>query len=81
MHGCLLPFKFCFKPRGEGSGYVLESFDKLLIKSTQPDKLSNLMDRGWRRPTSNNFDLFRVHVYCIFIDDVSAKRNSRLEEN
>ena len=80
MHGCPLPFEICFKHCVERSRYSLEFFDKLLVKSTQPHKLSNFMDGGQSRPTLNDLDLFEVYVYSIFIDDVSAKRNSRLEE-
>ena len=80
MHGCPLPFEICFRHRGNRSRYRPESFDKLLVKSTHSDKLSNFMDGGQRRPTSKEFDLFGVHVYSIFINDVSADRNSRLEE-
>ena len=58
----------------------MESFDELLVKSTQPDKLSNFMNRGGRRPTLNDLDLFGVDVYLIFIDDVSAKGYSTVEE-
>ena len=53
----------------------MESFDKLLVKSTQPDKVSNFLGGGRSRPASNDLELFRVHVYSIFIDDVSAKKN------
>ena len=52
----------------------------MLVKSTQRDNLSNFMDGGWRRPTSNDLPLFEVHVYSIFIDDVSAKGYSSLEK-
>ena len=58
----------------------LEPFDKLLVKSTQSNELLNFMNRSWRRPTSNNLDLFRVHVYSIFDDDVSTQGYSTLEE-
>ena len=80
MHGCPLPFEICFQHHGERSRYSLEFFDKLLVKSTQPDKLSNFMDGGLCRPTSNYLDLFGVHVYAVFIDDVSPKRPSGLEK-
>ena len=80
MHSCPLPLKMCLKHRGQRGCDSLDSFDKLLVKSTQSDKLSNLMNRGGRRPTSNDLDLFKVHVYSIIIDDVSAKGYSTLEE-
>ena len=80
VYSCLLPLKVCFNHRGQRGRHSLESFDKLLVKSTQPDKLSNLMNSRWRRRTSNDLDLFSVHVYSIFIDDVSAKPDSSLEE-
>ena len=70
----------CFKHRGQRGRYSLESFDKLLVKPTQPNKLSNIMDGGGSRANSNDLDRFGVHVYSIFIEDVSAKRDSRLEE-
>ena len=81
MHGCPFPFEICFEHRGKRSRYSLEFFHKLLVKPGQPDKLSNFMDSGRRRPTSNDLDLFGVHVHPIFIDDVSATGNSRLEEH
>ena len=80
IYGCPLRFKICFKRRGERSRYSVESFDKLLVKSTKPNELSSPMDGGGRMPTLNDLDLFEVHVYSIFIDEVSAKRNSKLEE-
>ena len=80
MHGCLLPFEICFKHRGKRSRYSLESLDTLLVKLTHPVKLLKFMDGGRCRPTSICRDLFGVHVYSIFIDDVSAKWNSRPEE-
>ena len=80
VHSCAIPLDVCFKHCGHRCRYGLKSFDKLLVNSTQPDKLSNFMDGGRRRPTSNDVDLFGVHVCCIFIDDVSAKGYSGLEE-
>ena len=77
--GCPLPTEMCFKHGSEESRYRLEPFNKLLLKSRQPDKLSNFMDCGRRRPTSNDLDLFGVDVYSIFIDDASAKSDPRLE--
>ena len=80
MYRCPLPFAICSQHRGWRSRHSLESFDKLLVKSTQPDKLSNFMDVGRQRPTLNDLDLFRVPVYSIFIDHVSAERDWRLQE-
>ena len=80
MDSCPLPVQICLKHRGQRGCNSLEPLDKLLVKSTQPDKLSKFMNRGGRRPTSNDLDLFEVHVYSIFIDDVSAKGYSTLEE-
>ena len=73
--------KICLKHRGQRGCDTLEPLDKLLGKTTQPDKLSNFMNRGGRRPTSNDLDLFGVHVYCVSIDDVAAEGYSTLEES
>ena len=54
--------EMCLKHRGQRGCDTLEPFDKLLVKSTQPDKLSNFTNRGRRRPTSNDLDLFGVHM-------------------
>ena len=70
----------CLKHRGQRGCNSLEPFDKLLVKSTQCNELSNFMNRSWRRPTSNDLDLFVVHVYSIFVDDVSTEGYSTLEE-
>ena len=80
VYSCPLPLEVCLHHCGQRGRYTLEFFDKLLVKSTQPDKLSNFMNGGWRRPTSNDLELFGVDVYSIFIDDVSAKGCSTLEE-
>ena len=80
MDGCPFPLEVCLKHRGQRGWDSLESFDKLLVKSTQSNELSNFMNRSWRRPTSNDLDLFEVHVYSIFVDDVSAEGYSTLEE-
>ena len=75
-----LPLEVCFKHRGQRGHHSLESFNKLLVKSKQPNKLSNFKNGGWRRPISKDLDLFGVHVYSISIDGVSAKGYSSLEE-
>ena len=80
MHNCALPLEVRLKHRGQRGCDSLEPFDKLLVKSTQPDKLSNLMNGGGRRPTPNDLDLFGVHVYSILISGVSAKGYLTLEE-
>ena len=80
MHSCRLPLKICPKHRGQTGCDSFDPFDKLLVKPTQPNKLSNFMNRGRRRPTSNDLDLFRVHVYSVPIDDVSAEGYPTLEE-
>ena len=80
MDSCLFALEICLKHRGQRGCDSLEPFEKLLVKSTQPGKFSNFMNRGGRRPTSNILDLFGLHVYSIFIDDVSAKGYSTLEE-
>ena len=67
----LVPAKSNLKP---------QTFDKLLEKATQPDELSNFMNRSRRRPTSNHLDFFGVHVYAVSVDDVSAEGYSTLEE-
>ena len=79
MHSSPLSFEICFEHRGARSSYNLESFDKLLVQSTETDKLSNFMDGGLSRPTLNSLDVSGVHVYSILINDVSAKRNSGAE--
>ena len=80
MDGCPFPLEVCLKHRGQRGCDSLERFDKLLVKSTQSNELSNFMNRSWRRPTSNDVDLFGVHVYSIFVDDVSTEGYSTLEE-
>ena len=80
MHSCTLPLEICFKHCGQRGCDSLHPFDKLLVKSTQPNQLSNFMNRGRQRPTSNDLDLFRVHVYSVSIDDVSAEGYATLEE-
>ena len=80
MYGCPLPLEVRLKHCGQRSCNSLELFDKLLVKSTQPDELSKFMNRSRRRPTSNDLDLFEVHVYSISVDDVSAEGYSTLEE-
>ena len=80
MYGCPLPVEVCLKHCGQRGCDSLEPFDKLLMKSTQSDKLWNLMNRSRRRPTSNDLDLFEIHVYSIFVDDVCTEGYSALEE-
>ena len=80
MDGCPFPLEVCLKHHGQTGCNSLEPFDKLLVKSTQSNELSNFMNRSWRRSTSNDLDLFRVHVYSIFVDDVSTDEYSTLEE-
>ena len=75
-----LPLGVCLKHCGQRGCDSLESFDKLLVICTQPDKLSKFMNGGWRKPTSNDLDFLGVHVYSMFIVDVSAKGYSTLEE-
>ena len=75
-----LPLEVCLKHCGQRGCYSLEPFDKLLVRSTQSDELSNFMNRSRRRPTSNDLDLFGVHVYFISVDDVSTEGYSTLEE-
>ena len=71
-----VPLKYC----GQRGCNSLEPFDKLLVKSTLSDELSKFMNRSRRRQTSNDIDLFGVHVYSIFVDDVSTEGYSTLEE-
>ena len=80
MYGCPFPLKVCLKHRGQRGCDSLEPFEKLLVKSRQSNELSNFMNGSWRRPTSHDLDLFRVHVYSIFVDDVSTQGYSILEE-
>ena len=80
MYGCPLPLKVCLKHRGQRGCDSLEPLDKLLVKSTQSNELSNFMNRSWQRPTSNDLDLFGVHVYSILVDDVSTEGYLTLEE-
>ena len=80
MYRCPLPVEICLKHCGQRGCDSLEPFDKLPVKSTRPDELSNFINRGRRRPTSNDLDHFGVHVYSISIDDVSAEGYSTLEE-
>ena len=80
MHRFSVPLQICFDYSGETSCYSLETLDKLLVKSADADKLSNFMDGGRSRPTSEDLDLLGVHAYSIFFDDVSAKANSWLKE-
>ena len=80
MYGCPLPLEVCLKHCGQRGCNSLEPFDKLLVKYTQSDEMSNFMNRSRRRPTSNDLDLFGVHVYSISVDDVSTEGYSTLEE-
>ena len=80
MYSCPLPLQVCLKHCGQRGCDSLEPFDKLLVKSTQSDEVSNFMNRTRRRQTSNDLDLFGVHVYSIFVDDVSTEGYSTLEE-
>ena len=80
MYSCPFPLEVCLKHRGQRGCDSLEPFDKLLVKSTPSDGLSNFMNRSRRRPTSNDLDLFGVHVYFIFVNDVSTEGYSTLEE-
>ena len=80
MYGCPLPFEVCLKHCGQRGCDSLEPFDKLLVKSTQSSELSNFMNRSRRRPTSNDLDLFGVHVYSISVHDVSTEGFLTLEE-
>ena len=78
--GCPFPLEVCLKHRGQRGCDSLEPFYKLLLKSTQSNELSNFRNRSWRRPTSNELNPFGVHVYSIFVDDVSKEGYSTLEE-
>ena len=80
MDGCPSPPEVCLKHRGQRGCNSLEPLDKLLMKSTPSNELSNFMNRSWRRPTSKDLDLFGVHVYSIFVNDVSTEGYSTLEE-
>ena len=80
MDGCPFPLEVCLKHRGQRGCDRLEPFDKLLVKSTQSNELLKFMNRSWRRPTFNDLDLFGVHVYSIFVHDVSTEGYSTLEE-
>ena len=80
MYGRPFSLEVCLKHRGQRGCDGLEPFDKLLVKPTQSNELWNFMNRSWRRPTSNDLDLFGVHVYSIFVDDVSTGGYSTLEE-
>ena len=80
MDGCPFPLEVCLKHRGQRGCDSLEPFNKLLVKSTQSNELSNFMNRSWRRPPSNDLELFRVHVHSIFVDAVSTGGYSTLEE-
>ena len=57
MYGCPVSLEVCVKHCGQRRSDSLEPFDKLLVKSTQPDELSNFMNGSWRRPFSNEFHL------------------------
>ena len=80
MDGCPFPLEVCLKHRGQRGCNSLEPFDKLLVKSSQSNELASFMNRSWLRPTLNDLDLFGVHVYSIFVDDVSTEGYSTLEE-
>ena len=80
MYGRPPPLEVCLKHCGQRGCNSLEPFDKLLLKSAQPNELSNFMNRSWRRPTSNDLDLFWVHVYSIAVHDVSTEGYPTLEE-
>ena len=80
MDSCPIPLEVCLKHHGQRGCDSLEPLDKLLVKFTQSDESSNFMNRSWRRPTSNDLDHFGVHVYSIFVDDVSTEGYSTLEE-
>ena len=81
MYGCQLSLEVCLKHCGQRGCDSLEPFHKLLIKSTPSDELSNFMNRSRRRPTSNDLDLFGVHVYSISVDDVSTEGYWTLKEH
>ena len=80
MYRCPLPLEVCLEHCGQRGCNSLQPFDKLLVKSTQSDELSNFMIGSRRRPISNDLDLFGVHVYSISVDDVSTEGYSTLEE-
>ena len=80
MYGCPFPLEVCLEHLGQRGCDSSEPFDKLLVKSTQSNELSNFMNRSRRRPTSNDLDLFGLHVYSIFVDDVSTEGYLTLEE-
>ena len=80
MYGCPFPLELCLKHRGQGGCDSLEPCNKLLVKSPNSNDLSNFMNCSWRRPTSNDLDLLEVHVYFIFVDDVSIEGYLTLEE-
>ena len=80
MYGCSLPLEVCLKHCGQRSCDSLQPLDKLLVKSTQSNELSNFMNGSRRRPTSNDLDVFGVHVYSISVDDVSTEGYLTLEE-
>ena len=80
MQSCPLPLEICLKHCGQRGCDSLEPFDKVLVKFTQPVELSNFMNRGPRRPASNDLHLVGVHVYSVSIDDVSAEGYSTVEE-
>ena len=80
MDGCPFGLKECLRRRGQKGCDSLEPLDKLLVKFTQSNEFSNFMNRSWRRPTSNDLDLFGVPVYSIFVDDVSTEGYSTLKE-
>ena len=80
MDGCPFPLEVCLKHRGQRGCDSLEPFDKLLVKSGKSNELSNFMNRSWRRSTSKDLDIFGVHVYSIFVDDVSTEGYLTLEE-
>ena len=58
MYSRPLPLEVCLKHCGQRGCDSSEPFDKLLVKSTQSEELSNFMNRSRRRPTSNDLDLF-----------------------
>ena len=80
VDGCPFLLEVCLKHCSQKGCDSLEPFDKLLVKSTQSNELSNFMDRSWWRPASNDLDLFGVHVYSFLVDDVSAEGHSTLKE-
>ena len=80
MYSCPLPLKVCLKHCGQRGCDSLEPFHKVLVKSTQCDGLSNFVNRSRRRPTSIHLDLFGLHVYSFFVDDVSTEGYSTLKE-